>query len=692
MRLPYSTSYFWEEAPFFRLLLPLIAGILCYDTHLITTSAFLLMPVAAMVSLASLIICYFVNIENTSLHIAKALAINVFVFCVAWSCCSWQDARNDIHWFGNHLYAKAFAARVLQPPQERDRTWKVELEIRKAFTDTAINDVSGNTIAYFYKNDKPLSIHQGDEIIIPNKFTPIKNSGNPFEFDYTTFARHRNIFYQQFFAISDAQIIAGRTNRPGIIQAIHNYSMNMLELHVKDKSTLGLLQAMLLGDEINFDDELRQLYVDTGIIHVVAISGGHVMFLFFIVHGCFFWMRKKEKYQWVIYLTALPIVWLYVFVAGAPTSAVRSVVMFSLLALGFFMGKKGTSLNQLFATAFILLLIQPYWLFAVGFQLSFLAVLSLVVFYKPIYLLWVPEYDIVRKLWSAAAMSISAELLIAPLVVFYFHSFPAGFIAANILSWLMMSSVMSGGLIIIVFGKIPLIAKLVSIIVSALVAVFNFLLRYIQLINPVSFRYLHMDGWGLAIVYAIIGALAVFFMMKYKPAFFFAGLMLIVLLSLFCRDEWQALHNEKLVVYNIGRANHIELIRGKYNIVITPVNDSTRKKIAFATKEAHVYWSAWQQEEQKYFSEIMEIGSRRALVLNEPLLPDSISNFPADYVIINYPLKHFTGKELRHTFPCRKIIIGSNQKRYVAEKWKDSCAKYQIPLHATMLDGAFVLE
>lgn len=693
MRWSYAKSYFWEEAPFFRLVLPLIIGILSYDTQIIPSSFYISLFIIACLALIAIIIGYIVKSVEAGWDIGRTIAINMFIFCIAWLCCWQQDIRNDASWFGNHVEAKAFVAQVMQPPTERERTWKVNLAITHSIDSLITNKVCGNTTVYFYKSTTPFLLHQGDEIIIPNQFALIKNAGNPFEFDYTTFARHNNLFYQQFLSSDDILITSTKTTKSNIVQRIHNYSMDVLQQFVKDKPTLGLLQAMLLGDEVNFDDEQRQLYVDTGIIHVVAISGGHVMFLFLIVYSCFFWMKKKEKYQWVIYLTALPIVWLYVFIAGAPTSAIRSVVMFSLLALGFFIGKKGTALNQLFATAFILLLVQPMWLFSVGFQLSFLAVLSLIIFYKNIFKLWIPSNRFVRKLWGVATMSISAEILIAPLVIFYFHSFPVGFLFANIIAWLMMSFVMTGGLMIIVFAKLKMIAKALSVLVCGMVGVFNWLLQYLQLLNPTSFRFLHLNGIELVVVYALIGSLTVFLIKRYKPIFFIAAALVVILLSMLCVDEWSALHHQKLVVYNIGKINHTELINGKKHLVITKsIADTTAKKIAFATKEAYVNWQSWKSDTSQFSSELFQINQQKILILNAPLLLDTTSVFPVDYILINYPLKSFTGNDLQQAFHCKKIIVGSNQKRKTINDWRDNSLKYNVPLHAVTIDGAFVLE
>src|SRR5690606_16379397 len=158
----------------------------------------------------------------------------------------------------------------------------------------------------------------------------------------------------------------------------HARAMHILDHYIKDTATLGLIQAMLLGDEMNFDPELRQSYVETGIIHIVAISGSHVMVFFGIISFLFFWL-KSPRYEFIKYLISVPLVCFYVAVAGAPTSAVRAAIMFSFIALGLLIQKERQPLNQLFATAFFMLLYEPMWFFAVGFQLSFAAVLSLII-------------------------------------------------------------------------------------------------------------------------------------------------------------------------------------------------------------------------------------------------------------------------------------------------------------------------
>src|SRR5690606_12025703 len=188
-------------------------------------------------------------------------------------------------------------------------------------------------------------------------------------------------------------------------------------------------------------------------------------------------------YRWVKYMAALPLIWIYVIVAGAPTSAVRAATMFSLLGIGFALQKNPNGVNQLLATAFVLLCVQPFWLYDVGFQLSFTAVLSIFLFYKWVYRWYSPVNKIARSLWAAVAVSIAAEVLVAPLVVYYFHLFPLQFIVANVLAYLFMSILLIGGMVLIAVSPFYAIAHFVAAILTTVTTWFNNAIYLLQNLN-----------------------------------------------------------------------------------------------------------------------------------------------------------------------------------------------------------------
>ena len=212
--------------------------------------------------------------------------------------------------------------------------------------------------------------------------------------------------------------------------------------------------------------------------------------------------------------------------------------------------KNNNSLNQLFATAFLLLCAEPMWLFSTGFQLSFVAVLSLILFYKPVYKWVSPVNKIVAMLWSTVAASIAAEVLVAPLVVYYFHNFPLLFIVANVAAYLFMSIVLIMGMLIIVLSFIPAVATFIGVCTVWIVTVFDRIVTWLQSFNPESFHFIMLTGTELFMVYIIITGIVLFLMKQQKPALFTGITAGCLLLCLLCTSEWTRLRQQRFVVYN----------------------------------------------------------------------------------------------------------------------------------------------
>src|SRR5699024_10738712 len=121
--------------------------------------------------------------------------------------------------------------------------------------------------------------------------------------------------------------------------------------------------------------------------------------------------------------------WSFALLTGAHPSTLRATVMFSCFAIGkFFFQRQGESFNILAASAFLLLCFHPYLLFDVGFQLSYLAVAGILAFQKPISDLFWFRYSVMNYLWEMLAVSLSAQIFVFPLVLYYFHQFPTLFL------------------------------------------------------------------------------------------------------------------------------------------------------------------------------------------------------------------------------------------------------------------------
>ena len=684
-----SRSWFWEEAPFFRLLIPLIVAIACYDRGILPAIEgwhylWVLAPLAILIATSS------AGYRPNRVSPFRFVGYVSLVFIAGWICCSQYDIRNDIQWYGHTAEkTEAFSVTVLEHPKETEKTWKLKVGVTSAIRNDNVLTTAGEAFVYIYKSDRKPQIALGDELLLPNRWTAITNPGNPYEFDYATFCKRSNIFHSMFLSEQGLKVVRENKTASSLARRTHDWGMNVLASYVRDTAALGLMQAMLLGDEVNFSDELRTTYADTGIIHIVAISGSHVAIFFFLTTGLLFWISKRKEY--LKYLLAIPLIWFYVVVAGSPSSAVRAGVMFTLLGVGLAFRRGQNPLNILFASAFLMLLVNPMWLFAIGFQLSFIAVLSLILFYQRIYLLVYVKNYFLKKLWQTAAASIAAEILVAPLVLYYFHLLPATFLVANVFAYVFMSVLLIMGLVLVAVGMVPAIAGPVGFLISTIIRSFNNLIEYLQDLNPVALSHIYLPFHEMALVYVMIAGLAVYLLRKLTGGLITALACLCILLVSNLATKVKTLQTEDLVVYNISGVNYIEKLTGEKYIPLTATAGLTEKKRNYATREMHVTSGAWKARRQQD-TEVLTVDGRKILILNHPLTSFDSSAPSFDYVVINYPMKTFEGSALLKTFNPKQLIFGSNQKRYHAQRWKDSCAKNQIPAHFTHSDGAFLLS
>jgi competence protein ComEC len=198
------------------------------------------------------------------------------------------------------------------------------------------------------------------------------------------------------------------------------------------------------------------------------------------------------------------------------------------------------------------------------------------------------KHKLLKKVWRAIAASLAAEILVAPLVIYYFHTFPLLFLVANVLALIFMAFVINLGLAILATAWWPAAAKLIGWLTNGLVTGFDYIVSGLQRLNPVSFRFLMLSGYELVLVYAAIAGISVFLMRRQRAALLY-GLTAASLLGItICYDQWIIVHQQRLVIYNTGTANHIELISGwHYELLYHDTAD--RNKAAYTTLPAHTH-------------------------------------------------------------------------------------------------------
>jgi competence protein ComEC len=323
---------------------------------------------------------------------------------------------------------------------------------------------------------------------INTEVIPIENKGNPGEFDLKTYWKTKGIYGMFFMESKDFHVV--KTIQSSFLtQSIRKAQvvcLTILSAHLTGQE-LGIAQALILGDKSMLDNEIRSAFTATGSMHILAVSGLHIglilqLLLALIKLGAK-WINRSTAILFVILL-----LWFYALMTEFSPSVIRAVFMFSVLTLTQWKGLQTTSINSLFFTAFIIVLWKPMYLFDIGFQLSYLAMLGIFLFYPKIASIWKPSNKILYYLWEGTAIGFAAQVVTTPLTLYYFHQFPNYFAIANLGLMGLSSVVLGAGIFLLVTHKIPLIGKLNGLIL--LYAVY-WMFRLIQWI----------ETWPGALVY-----------------------------------------------------------------------------------------------------------------------------------------------------------------------------------------------
>ena len=266
-----------------------------------------------------------------------------------------------------------------------------------------------------------------------------------------------------------------------------------------DGNVYAVVAAMTLGDKSQLTKELRETYTVTGAAHVLALSGLHLSIIYTLL-SLFF---CRQRWQIVSQVLIVISIWLFVFLVGMSSSVVRSAVMLTVYALLSLGDRNRMSVNTLAFTAIIMLMVHPLSLFDIGFQLSFLAVLSILIWY-PVFEGVIPQpflmsHRLVRWLWSLLAVSCAAQLGTAPLIAYYFGRFSSLFLITNLVV-LPFAPLIIYLTLAVLF--IPSLAYILVYIVSALNGVLNFMAS----IPWVSIEALHPSILQIMMIYVIIAA------------------------------------------------------------------------------------------------------------------------------------------------------------------------------------------
>lgn len=561
----------WKSAPLIRLILPLIGGILVGIYTDLQSTLWIFPLLLSGIILGLLLVISKLRPSLKKEYFFGLLVQIVFLFA-GLNLIVFKTAKNKPDHYQHYITENfnSFIIEVAEIPKEKPNSIQIIAKIKavKEGNDKWVS-TSGNVLLYFQKDTASENILQGDEIIISSTLQNIQPPQNPGQFNYKQYLSFNQIYQQGFVGLTDWKLLStGHLSLISFASGIRDRLLQALKTHGLSDDELAVASALILGYKDDLDNELKHAYSSAGATHVLAVSGLHVGIIFIAVSFILGIFDKREKLIFIRLFILLFILWTYATITGLSPSVVRAATMFSFVAVGKAFKRDSNIYNTLAGSALVLLIINPYLIMEVGFQLSYLAVLGIVYFQKMIYRTISINHKIGDYIWTITSVSIAAQLTTFPLGLLYFHQFPTYFFISNLVVIPAAMIIIALGLGLFITIWIPPVAAIFGWVLTGVIFVMNWVVKSIDKL-PVSL----IEGISISVLECwLIYATLVFLMLARETRKLrylnLAMVFCIAMLIIDHMEDFQNKMNREISFYSVKGEPNINFIAGSENALI----------------------------------------------------------------------------------------------------------------------------
>lgn len=402
-----------------------------------------------------------ISINSFRTPILGFVFISICCICLGIVLTSNRLNRESIKFFDDKYSEDAILGITLTEVQPSQKKWIKALgEIRFIHIGKSDQKVSVPLVLFIEKSK--YIPNQGDKLLISTAITAIKNKNNPGEFDGESYWKRKGYHKIAFVKSHEVKLLekGESTWISELPLVLRNYFASILSSYLTGDE-LAVAQALILGDKGLISQEVTMQFTNTGAMHVLAVSGLHIGIIMQILMKFLeFFSRYLSKRNALI--AVIIIMWVYALITGLSPSVLRAVFMFTVLAVSQLSGFNYDPYNSLFFTAFVIVVIDPLTIFDIGFQLSFLAMLGIFLYYSIIRSGIYFKNKLFHLAWEGSAIGFAAQIMTTPLSLYYFHQFPNYFILSNLGLMATSGAVLGLGLALFAFSWIPWINLFIS--------------------------------------------------------------------------------------------------------------------------------------------------------------------------------------------------------------------------------------
>lgn len=474
-----------------------------------------------------------------------------------------RDERRAADHLVHQKDIRAYTVVIDGYPEEKEKSWKITGRVEYILERSNWKEAQGRVMLYFSRERFDDPFRYGQTLLINGTPELVPGPGNPEEFDYQTYLRYKNIFHQDFVKKDVVLLVSEKGNV--IIAAsmkTRQWAQDNIRKYIEGTNEQAIASALVLGITDNIDRDVLDAYSNTGTMHVLAVSGLHISIIYVIILFLLKPINRWKSGKVLVAFVSLGLLWSYAFVTGMSPSVLRAVTMFSFVIVAKLIARDSNIFNTLAASAFCLLIVDPFLIMSVGFQLSYLAVLGIIWIHPLIFRLYEPERYLSSQVWTLVSVSVAAQLSTLSLTLLYFHQFPNYFILSNLIVIPVSFVVLVGGLAVLAFSFFEPLAEFLGWVVASAIKIMNGGVVLVDRLPFSTIDDIFINGWQALLVFFMVAGIVLFFQFR-RINYLLATAVLVMAFSVFrWVDYTQAIGTDKMIVYKVPGHSAADLFSG----------------------------------------------------------------------------------------------------------------------------------
>lgn len=468
-------------------------------------------------------------------------------------------------------------ATLADSPRAARPFYKVPVRLEALRTPTAWQPANCRMMLYLTQDSASATLRHGDRLLLHIRPQLPNAQENPHQFNYRRYLLHHGIAWQAFAHPGHWTLLPPAPHRH---QSLTGWSRQLQQNLVRrirschlSASQQGIAEALLLGWRDDLDPSTVQQFRNAGILHLLCVSGLHVGIVAWLAGLCLFFLGRRRWHRIVKGTVQIAAIWFFVLLTGMAPSTLRAGVMFTLLRIGGMAQRQPNTLNNLCTSALLLLLVDPFMLFDVGFQFSYMAVAGIALLYNPLETLLPLSYEkfghrYLRRVWQLVCLTTSAQLATAPFVLYHFHQFSPWFLIANLTIVPFAGVLLATAVGMVVLAGLPPIDGWATWLLRQELSATDAITRWVGTLPHATLNNIYCDLPMALLLAGSLVLLTLFIRFRTRWALPAAAGCCLLAVGHLTGVNLHAAHQREIVAYNAGRHLAIECFDGRESYLI----------------------------------------------------------------------------------------------------------------------------